>query len=161
MKNTSAGTALLVVMAFLAFAQERPGDACIRASRMRIYSNATYVEEAGDVIGVELALSVSPDKSVSALLYDYEGAPHKDGVPLPGHLTGKTLAIEGTWVQHLRDNSGKEIVQRVPVKIKGTLDDGQFVGTIKIDGGSREPVRLVRVDAIWLCPSKKAATERK
>lgn len=160
-KNPSIGTALLLIVGLVAFAQERPQDACIHTSRMRIYSNAHYVEEAGDVVGVELALTVHPDESVTALLYEYEGAPHKDGIPLPGRLIKETLAVEGTWIQHLRDSSGKNIVEKVPVKIQGTLDDAQFVGTIKIDGGSRETARLVRVDTIWLCPSKNATTERK
>ncbi len=148
--NPIVGVALLFAMALTAFAQQRHEDECALTSGMRVYSNASYVEEAGDVIGVELALTVRPDNSVSALLYDYEGVP-TNGVPLPGHAAGTTLTLDGVWTQHLEDSSGREIVQTVPVKLRGALDERKFVGTIQVDDGGSEAVLLLRVGAIWGC----------
>ena len=85
---------------------------------MRIYSNAAYIEEADDVVGIELAFNVQPDSSVNALLYDYEGAPNMNGAPLVGRMAGKTLTIEGKWVQNLQDSSGKETVRTAPHNAK-------------------------------------------
>ena len=118
---------------------------------MRIYSNATYVEEAGDVVGIELAFTVRQDNSINALFYDYEGAPTTDGAPLPGRAEGTTLAIDGICSQHLKDSLGKEVLHTLPVKLLGTFDETNFVGTVQINGGSLEFLRLRRVDAIWLC----------
>lgn len=151
MKDAIAGTVLLFVMALPAFVHQQAQPECTQTSGMRIYSNATYVEETGDVIGIELALAVRPDNAVSALLYDYEGVPTKEGVPLPGRAAGTTISIDGIWVQRMESSSGKEVVHRVPVKLSGTFDEMNFVGTVQINGGSLKALRLRRVDAIWLC----------
>lgn len=145
--------ALLFVVTLPAVAQQHAEHECAQTAGMRIYSNATYVEEAGDVIGIELAFSVRQDNSINALLYDYEGTPTTDGAPLRGSAEGTDVSVDGIWVQHLKDSSGKEIVQTTPVKLRGTVDETNFVGTVQINGGRLDDLRLLRVDAIWLCRS--------
>ena len=88
---------------------------------------------------------------INALLFYYEGAPTTDGVTLLGRVEGEDLSIDGVWVERLKDSSGKEIVQRTPVKLRGTVDETNFVGTVRFNGGRLEELRLHRVDAIWLC----------
>ena len=145
---------MLFVMALPAFTQQQAEPECAQTSGMRIYSNATYVEEAGDVVGIELAFIVRQDNTINALLYDYEGAPTTDGAPLRGRAAGTTLAIDGGWSQHIEDSSGKEVVHTVPVRLRRTFDETNFVGTVQINGGGVESLRLRRVDAIWLCRAK-------
>jgi hypothetical protein len=151
------GTVLLFVVAIPAFAQQQPEAECARTSGMRVYSNATYVEEAGDVVAIELALSVRSDTSVTAFLYDYEGVP-TTSFALLGHLSGKTLTIEGSWIQNLRDSSSKEVVRTVPVNVRGELDEKAFEGSVQIDAGKAQTVRLRPVDAIWFCRANSEVT---
>ena len=56
-------------------------DECERTSHMGIYSNAAFIEEAGDVVGYELAVEQLDGTSATALLHVYEGVPNKDGTP--------------------------------------------------------------------------------
>jgi hypothetical protein len=153
-KTATLGTALLFAIGLQGVAQQNAQHECAQTSGMQIYSNVTYIEEAGDVIGIEVAFAVGQDNSINALFYDYEGAPTTDGVPLPGRAEGTDLSIDGIWVQHLKDSSGKGIVQRTPVKLRGKFDETNFVGTVQINGGSIEALQLRRVDAIWLCRTK-------
>ena len=150
-KKAIVGSALLFVMTLPTVAQQHAQHECAQTSGMRVYSNATYVEEAGDVVGIELAFIVRQDNTINALLYDYEGAPTTDGAPLRGRAAGTTLTIDGIWPQQIEDSSGKEVVHTVPVKLRGTFDETNFVGTLQINGGGVESLRLRRVDAIWLC----------
>jgi hypothetical protein len=125
-------------------------DECARTSKMWVYSNAVVSEESGDLVGYELAL-VEKGSTVEALLFVYEGAP-RDGVSLPGRISGKKLTIEGTWAEHLVEYpSKKEIVQTSSVKIEGTLDPERFRGTITIEGGPPQQVHLKRVGHTWMC----------
>jgi hypothetical protein len=111
-------------------------------------------EEAGDVVGFELAVRRSHhSSSVSALLYDYEGVPNEDGISLSGQILGRKLTMEGNWVRHLiEEPSKKEIVETRLVKLDGTIDSTGFRGTIKIENVDKPmSVRLKRVDHIWMC----------
>lgn len=45
------------------------GDECEWTARMRVYSNASLIKEADDVVGYELAVQQREDTSVDALLY--------------------------------------------------------------------------------------------
>src|SRR5258708_19433854 len=77
----------LAPMASRADNLDDPVDECAQTAHSQIYSNATFIEEAGDVVGFELALQLSPHKSsVSGLLYDYEGVPNDDGIGLSVHI---------------------------------------------------------------------------
>jgi hypothetical protein len=127
-------------------------DACTRTASMQIYSNAFLSEESGDLVGYELVLKEVGNSAVETLLFVYEGAPD-DGIPLPGHISGKKLTIEGNWVEHLTEYpSKKEIVQTHLVKIDGTLDSSWFRGAVRISGMvTPDTVRLKRVDRIWVC----------
>jgi hypothetical protein len=82
-------------------------DECERTAQMRVYSNASFIEEAGDVVGYELAVQRREGTSIDALLYFYEGVPNKDGISVSGHIAGGKLAMEGDWEQP----SKKEIVE--------------------------------------------------
>jgi hypothetical protein len=123
---------------------------------MPIYSNAFLTkDEAGDLVGYELALRLANDSTVEALLFVYEGAA-ADGIELPGRISGKKLTIEGSWVEHLTEYPSKrEIVQTHLVRIDGNLDSRLFRGTITIgDMVASQMVRLKRVDHIWVLRSK-------
>jgi hypothetical protein len=129
------------------------GDECTRTAHMRIYSNASFIEETGDVVGYELALDQRNDSTVEARLYLYEGAPNHEGIPISGQISGKKLTLEGNWVEHLIEYpSKKEIAKTHFVRIDGTLDPVWFRGAIKIEGlDTPTSVRLRRVDRIWMC----------
>jgi hypothetical protein len=126
-------------------------DECARTSKMRIYSDAFVAKESGDLDGYELALEVR-GSAVDTLLFLYEGST-ADGISLPGHLSGKTLSIEGDWVEHLIEYpSKKETLQTHHVKISGTLEQGWFQGKIEIEGITEpQMLRLKRVNRIWVC----------
>ena len=127
---------------------------CARTAHSQIYSDAVFIEEAGDVVGFELALQRSDHgSSVSALLYDYEGVPNEDGISLSGQILGRKLTMEGNRVRHLIEMpSKKEVVETRLVKLAGTINSTWFRGTIKIeDVDTPISVRLKRVDHIWTC----------
>jgi hypothetical protein len=136
-----------------ALSQATSADKCVQTSQMRVYSSANISEETGDVVGYELAIKRHDDSAVDALLYVYEGAPNDEGIPLSGNISGKELAIEGNWVQHLVEYPSKrEIIQTQFVKIDGTLDSSSFQGKLEIEGiGAKEEVRLKRRERIWVC----------
>ena len=129
-------------------------DECAWTAHSQIYSDAVFIEETGDVVGFELALQRGHHGStVSALLYDYEGVPHEDGISLSGQILGRKLTMEGNWVRHLIEMpSKKEVVETRLVKLDGTIDSIRFRGAIKIeDLDTPIRVRLKRVDHIWMC----------
>jgi hypothetical protein len=128
-------------------------DECTRTANMQVYSNAFLTtDEAGDLVGYELALRQASDSTVEALLFVYEGGA-ADGINLPGRVSGKKLTIEGSWVEHLTEYPSKrEVVQTHLVRIDGNLDSRWFRGTITIgDMVTSQTVRLKRVDHIWVC----------
>jgi len=138
----------------MSFSQSRREKDCNTDPETKIYSDAKYVEEAGDVIGLELALKPSTGEGINALLYIYEGAPTMKGISLRAILKGKTLVIDETSSEHSFDSSGKDVVHELPIKISGTLEESEFAGSVQINGGNPETVVLRRVPAIWLCTSK-------
>jgi len=145
--------ALLVLVPFLGFgASQNPSpDECAKTAHLQIFSNAVFVEEAGDVVGYELVFQERNPKSAEALLYVYEGVPNEDGISVSGQISGTKVTMAGNWVQHLiEEPSKKEIVETRPVEVSGTLDSNRFRGTIKISGLST-PVTLKRVGHIWMC----------
>jgi len=133
-------------------------DECERTSHMRVYSNASFIKEAGDVVGYELAVEQRDGTSITALLHVYEGVPNKDGIYISGHIAGGKLTMEGDWVEHLIEQpSKKEVVETHHVTVGGTLDSIWFRGTIKIAGLAKPVnVKLKRVSHIWMCASQKA-----
>ena len=150
---------LLALLASCASAQATSEDECARTAPMRIYSNAVFSEETGDVSGFELAIKKLNGSTVDALLYVYEGAPNNNGIHLQGRISGKKLTIEGNWDEHLIEYpSKKDIVQTHFVTIEGALNPALFGGKITIKDTSTtkslsedETVRLRRVGNIWLC----------
>jgi hypothetical protein len=128
-------------------------DECARTAHLQIYSNAVFIEEAGDVVGYELALQRRSGGSIAAVLYIYEGAPNKDGISVSGRISGGTVMMEGKWILHLvEEPSHKEVVETHSVRIDGTLDSTSFRGSVKIDGfDNHSKIRLKRVDHIWMC----------
>jgi hypothetical protein len=131
--------------------QKTSEDECGRTARLQTYSNAVFVEEAGDVVGYELVFQQRDGNAMTALLYVYEGVPNEDGIRVSGQISGKNVTMEGNWVLHLiEEPSKKEVVETRPVEISGTLDSKRFRGTIKISGVATS-VTLKRVDHIWMC----------
>ena len=159
MQSTSLTAFLVLLIATCALAQGTSENECARTVSMRVYSNAVFSEETGDVSGFELAVKKLNDSTVDALLYVYEGAPNNNGIHLQGRTSGKKLTIEGNWDEHLIEYpSKKEIVQTHFVTIDGTLDSAFFRGKITIKDTSTtkglsedEAVRLKLVGHIWLC----------
>ncbi|MGB8322429.1 MAG: hypothetical protein WCE52_05630 [Candidatus Acidiferrum sp.] len=126
-------------------------DQCERTAPMRVFSNAYFVKEAGDVVGYELGVQQREGSAMDALLYVYEGVPNKDGISVSGRIDGEKLAMEGDWVQHLVEHpSMKEIVETHHVTVSGTLTSNLFRGTINIAGLGTK-VKLKRVKHIWIC----------
>lgn len=129
-------------------------DVCAKTAHLRTYSNAVFVEEAGDVVGYELVFQRSNGSFVSALLYVYEGVPTKDGISVSGQLSSGKVAMQGNWVVHaIEGPSKKQVVETHAVEISGNLDSKRFRGTITISG-SAESLTLKRVEHIWLCKPK-------
>ncbi len=129
-------------------------DECARTAQMRIYSNAVLIEEeAGDVVGYELAIGQSKGSAVDALLYFYESTPNDEGIPISGRISGNELSLGGNWVVHLIEYPlRKAIIETHSVIIDGTLNSAWFRGRIEIEGQTMPTaVRLKRVDRIWLC----------
>ena len=128
-------------------------DKFVRTAQMRIYSDAYFIEEeAGDVLGYELAIRQNNGSAVDALLYFYQGAPNNRGIQLSGRISGKKLSLAGNWVEHLiQYPSRKKIIETHFVRIDGMLTSTRFRGRIDIQGYDTEIVRLRRVDCIWLC----------
>ena len=125
-------------------------DECALTSRSQIYSNAAFNEEAGDVVGEELAIHRHNDNSIGARLYIYEGEPNLDGISVSGKLSEGNLMMKGQWIVHLTEEpSRKEITEVHPVEISGKLDSNWFRGTIK--AGDVETVKMKRADHIWMC----------
>jgi hypothetical protein len=122
--------------------QNTPDDECAQTAHMQIYSNAVFVEEAGDVVGYELAFQQRKGNSIEALLFDYQAVPTKEGMSISCRISGKELTMQGNWVVHLIEEPSKnEILETRPVEISGTLNSKHFRGTITISGQA-EPVTL-------------------
>lgn len=130
-----------------------PIPSCSETAQMRIYSGAFVHEETGDLLGYELAMKQNDDSSVRVFLYVYEGAPDEEGIPLSGRISGKSVIVQGKWVEHLVEHpSKKEIIQTHLVKVDGLLDEASFHGHIKIENmDSPDDVRLKRVKRLWFC----------
>lgn len=128
-------------------------ELCVRTAHSRKYSNAYYVEKAGDVVGYELALEAPNGKSITALLFVYEDVPNEVGIDISGQISDKKIKLEGKWVEHLTEHpSGKEIVETHTVTVDGTLDSDRFLGRISIEGlAAPTKVSLKRVDDLWMC----------
>jgi len=139
-----------------------PEDGCARTTHSQIYSDAVFIEEAGDVVGFELAFQRHSATSVDALLYVYEGAPNKDGISLSGRISGRNVMMEGKWIEHLTEEpSHKEVIETHAVKVDGTLDAAWFRGSVKIDDlNTPSKVRLKRVDHVWMCKNAPKAFVR-
>jgi hypothetical protein len=141
----------LIPFVGLAANQNTPENECTRTAQSQVYSNAYYVEEAGDVVGYEMAFQQRKGNSIEALLYMYEGVPDEEGISISGQISGKKLTMKGKWIQHITEYpSGKEIVETRPVEVSGTLNSNRFRGTIKI-WDNAAPVTLKRIDRIWVC----------
>jgi hypothetical protein len=131
--------------------QDTSQDECARTAHLQIYSNAVFVEEAGDIVGYELVFQQRSRNSAKALLYIYEGVQIEDGISISGQISDRKLTMEGDWVRHLvEEPSKKEIVETHRVEVSGTLDSNRFQGTLKISGVAT-PVTLKRLGQIWRC----------
>lgn len=102
-------------------------------SKARIYSNVQYIEEgAGDLVGTELILFVSPSR-VYGLFKDYEG-PCTHGEPVSGSVGKGTLHLSGTSTTY-----GK-------VEIEGSITDKQIKATLQLEKASKpQAVVLKRI----------------
>jgi hypothetical protein len=136
-------------------------DDCARTAHSQIYSDAVFIEKAGDVVGFELAFQRHSATSTDALLYVYEGAPNKDGISLSGRISDRNVMMEGKWIEHLTEESShKEVIETHAVKVDGTLDAAWFRGSIKIDGLTPSKIRLKRVNHVWMCKTAPKALVR-
>jgi hypothetical protein len=141
---------LVVSFCSSAFGKDSWKEECALTRNLKIYSNAYYSEEGGDVVGYELAIEQHKDLSMDVYLFVYEGAP-RGGVHLLGRITGNKVKLEGSWTERLSvSRSQEEISQKLSAKVSGILDPQLF--TIDItDFKNPENVRLKRVKRIWMC----------
>jgi hypothetical protein len=146
----------IILCAYLVFLGGRlnaSADECDQTANLRIYSNASFIEEAGDVVGYEMATQWPDGTSISALLYVYEGVPTKEGIFISGRISGKRVTMKGDWVEHLiEEPSKKEVVATHHISVSGMLDSTSFRGSIKIEGvATLSNVRLKRTSHVWMC----------
>jgi hypothetical protein len=117
----------LLVLAFYAMpatsAKDRPGP--------RVYSNVQYIEKAGDLIGVELELTISHSQ-VTGLLKLYEGD-CASPITVNGNLQGRKLHLSGT-----SGYFGKQ-------KIDATMEGANLEGTLSVGKRHTEKIVLKRV----------------
>jgi hypothetical protein len=85
----------------------------VEGPSLKVYSNAAYVEEAGDVIGYELAFEQRSSRSIKAHLYIYQGVPNLDSISLSGKFSGGKVTMEGNWIQHLIEEPSKKEITEV------------------------------------------------
>ncbi len=161
-RNKAVRFCVCVVLASVCCAQlggasNAPEDECLLTSKMSTYSNAEYIEEAGDVVGYELAVRHGKGGAIDARLFIYEGTANDEGIPVSGQIDDGKLAMEGDWVEHLVDQpSNKEVIETHHVVVKGTLSSTWFRGTVKISGlTTPTQVKLKRVSHIWLCGGQR------
>ena len=119
--------AALLLLSFFAMpdasAKDRPGP--------RIYSNVQYIEEAGDLIGVELELTISHSQ-VTGLLKLYEGD-CANPITVNGNLQGRRLHLSGT-----SGYFGKQ-------EIDATIVEANLEGTLSVGKTHAEKIILKRV----------------
>ena len=109
---------------------------CKSVEGATVYSDAQYVQEAGDVVGTEIA--IFPDARKGGLLFVYEGTPFSDPIP----LVGKRVGTRVRW------SSPKG-------RLFGTIDDNEILGTVQVGDGTPKRVRLKKVLNLWSCRSKR------
>jgi hypothetical protein len=114
--------ALTAVTATSGFAQQ---------AQNRIYSNVEYNEEGGDLLGVELTISVN-GSHVSGQLKIYQGG-CADPTPVVGSLMGNKLNVSGAG-----NGLGK-------VELAGNLDADAVTGILKTANEKGEKIRLKRI----------------
>jgi|ERR1700688_3501655 len=100
-----------------------------------IYSNVEYNEEGGDLLGVELSVTVS-GSHVKGQLKIYEG-----GCAAPMEVSGSQV---GTRI----DLSGKSDVYG-RIELLGTIRDDKVVGVLRLGkAGKPEKVRLKKISKL-------------
>lgn len=107
--NLSFRVVLLVFLfVTIVIAQPTSDNGCERTAQMRVYSNPSYIEEAGDVVGYELAVQQGEGNAKIALLYLYEGVPNQDGISVAGHIADGKLSMQGDWIERLVEYPSKK-----------------------------------------------------
>jgi hypothetical protein len=148
---------LLILVTFAAaYTLAAAKDECPQTNADRIYSDAFYSQEAGDVVGYELALKPVSGDSYNALLYIYQGVPNKNGILLTGTRRASTISLEGDWVEELIEYPSKQnTTHRQHVKLEGRLSKSLFRGHLQVDNYSSQ-LSLRPVNHIWLCTPQHA-----
>ena len=148
---------LVQLTALVVFASATDECAQLRASK--VYSDAYFVAEAGDVVGKELALKHVSGKTYQGLLYIYEGVPNNQAIPLTGTLNGADISLQGDWRQDLVEHpSNRHITNTKHLELDGRLSERNFRGSFQIDGNP-SPISLRRVSYIWLCKPQKPSNK--
>jgi hypothetical protein len=135
-------------------AKHASDDACAQTAAMRVYSNAFYHDEPGDLLGYELAVRSGEGDSLTGLLYNYQGVYDDSPVPLSGSLVNGKLLLSGDWTIHtVEQPSKRDVVETEYVKVNGRLNSSRFRGVIEFaDAAGREKVELKRAPHLWGCP---------
>lgn len=146
---------MLTIFAVSAFRAPSRQAECQRTVGKAIYSNATYNEEGGDVIGYELALG-SQGPSSEADLFLYEGAPEDSAFHMKGSISRTELKLEGDLVQKLSEEpSHREVTQVTHAKLSGRMI-GNAIGAVITINGNEDHVRLKKVSHLWGCAAPHA-----
>jgi hypothetical protein len=120
---------------------------CRSVKDAKIYSNAYYAEEGGDVVGIEIALFAD-----RALLFDYEGTPWVQPIPVRRSGNPSKLELRGkTNVTVYEGGTDRPVLQEASAQFHGTLSKTLLKGKLTINGSAPESVRLKSVSHLWGC----------
>ena len=120
---------------------------------MKVYSNAYFSDEGGDVIGYELAVSLNGGSNGRSLLFIYEGEANEKGIELTGKIEQLKLSLTGKWVEHpIEYPSRAKLTQNHTADLQAVVEPKAIRGELIIDGAS-QPIRMKQVRHLWLCGS--------
>ena len=122
---------------------------CQQVTSAKVYSDAFYSEEGGDVVGSELGILPNGD----VLLYAYEGTPWSEPAVLKKAGGDQKNAIwtgnQKLKTVHYPAERTVEVV--TPVRLEGSVIQNRFVGTVKWGDAAPTRVRLKVVPHLWGC----------
>jgi hypothetical protein len=141
---------VLITLASPLFAKK---NRCSGTANSEVYSDARYIEEAGDVIGLELAIAAD---GKSVLLYDYQGA-LSDPVVLPAIYSAGELTVSAGYTRDLiEEPSEKHVIEKHHVELRAHVTPVLLAGTFKTDNLRTEHIRLRKVPFVWGCKGVSA-----
>ena len=150
MSENLLAVALWILLPAMCVAQD---DRCNLLPNQHIYSNAQYIEEAGDVIGYEIVLTAD---GKNVLLFIYEGA-LTDPIVLPASYHKGEVTVSADYSEPLFQGSDRQrILEKHHIALKVHASDRVLAGTVTFDDNPPEDLRLHRVSHIWGCKARSS-----